>query len=156
MFSSHAIVFKYLNSVRNILILIIRLYLFSQWFENSHSCVQVKSCNYIFNPIYPFYYKIGRQSFCTGKNIHFSDRNSHFSKDIEIDISIFLSYFVLCWHIVKNYISQTRPHFIQNHKLNPVTLSSLKKYLGLEFWGLKPGFGKYEPKKTYHAVIPEP
>ena len=33
--------------------------------------------------------------------------------------------------------SQTRPHFLKNHEMNPIKLWNLKKFIDLEVWGLQ-------------------
>ena len=75
-----------------------QLYLFSQCFGNSNSCFQIKSCGSIFDPNYPFYHKFGRQSFWTGMGVSIPvlHQTVKSSKEIELDISVFLDYSVLC------------------------------------------------------------
>ena len=43
--------------------------------------------------------------------------------------------------------SQTAPHFLQNHKMNPTKLSYLKKVLGFGVWGLETTFEPLGPRR---------
>ena len=92
------------------------LYLFAECFGNSHSYVQKKSsddchgvsanlkyltsCYYIFNPIL-FIISFEGSPFGSKESMPVSYQNSQTSKEIGLDISIFVGSSVLYWHIVK-------------------------------------------------------
>ena len=92
------------------------VYLFSQCFGNSHSCVQIKSCYccyfasaklkylnsyyYIFNLVL-FVIRSEGSHFGYSESITISHQNSQTSEKIGADVSIFLGSSVLYWHIVK-------------------------------------------------------
>ena len=74
----------------------------SECFGNFNSCVQIKSRDNISDLSYLFYHKYlktailnWREHFC------FTPIQSNL-KEIEVDTSIYLGYFVLHWHIVKH------------------------------------------------------
>ena len=60
--------------------------MFSYCFGNSIPCVQIKSCDNVFDLIYPFYHS------GLGESIPVSHQNTKTSKEIEVDISICLGY----------------------------------------------------------------
>ena len=73
----------------------------SQCFGNSNSCVQLKSRDNISDLIYLFYHKYLNTAILDwGEHSCFTPIQSNL-KEIEVDISIFLGYFVLHWYIVK-------------------------------------------------------
>ena len=43
--------------------------------------------------------------------------------------------------------SQTRPHFLNNHNMNPIKSLNFEKYLDLGVWDLKTRLGQLRPKK---------
>ena len=55
------------------------------------------------------------------------------------------TYLVICPEPLSQF-SQTRSHFFQNHKMNPIKLLSFEKYLDLGFWDLKTSLGQLETK----------
>ena len=63
MFSSHTIVFKYVKLAKKAYGNSKQLYFFSHCFGNSNSCVQIKSCDNIFDPSYSFYHKFGKKPY---------------------------------------------------------------------------------------------
>ena len=92
------------------------MYLFSECFGNSHFYVQKKSsddchgvsanlkyltsCYYIFNPVL-FIISFEGSPFGSKESMPVSYQNSQTSKEIGLDISIFVGSSVLYWHIVK-------------------------------------------------------
>ena len=89
-FSSHTIAFNYVKLVRrlaqkNQAIIIAALHCYG----NSNSCVQIKSCENVYDPSYSFYHKFGRHHFGLGENIPVSHQNIPTSKEIEVNISYF-------------------------------------------------------------------
>ena len=44
-------------------------------------------------------------------------------------------------------ISQTGPHFLQNHNMNPIKSPNFKKYLDLGVWGLETIFDSLGPRR---------
>ena len=89
---------------------------FYQCFGNSRSCVQIKSiyyCNnlsvklkylnsydYIFHPMFSIKSWKGSNSRCR-ESMSVSYQNNQTSKEIGVDISIFVGTSVLYWHVVK-------------------------------------------------------
>ena len=43
--------------------------------------------------------------------------------------------------------SQTGPHFLQNHNMNPIKLWNFKKFHDLGVWGLETTFGRLGPER---------
>ena len=53
--------------------------------------------------------------------------------------------------------SQTRPHFLKNHEMNPIKLWNIKKLIDLAAWSLETTFGLLGPRRHVEPYIsPEP
>ena len=80
------------------------LYLFSQWFGNSHSCVQINSSDYCDGVSlrlkhlnsYDYIFNLFLIHFESRESMLGSHQNTQTSKEIGVDISILAGYSVLC------------------------------------------------------------